>query len=130
MATMLIAQRETAIIAYREFCDSGKRVKQAEKVFKAFELMEFASDWEVHLFTDIGIRQVSARRSELGDRIIEAGRRKDKGTENNVIIWKVNPFPSLFPAKRITAQQKRKMVVELCKEHPGELADRILKVLQ
>lgn len=123
---MIIHQQQTAIDAYQAFCASGKRRKQADKVWRALELLGSASDEQMSNFTGIGIRQISARRNEWEDMIEQCGTTTARsGTK--VIMWRTAQQPSLFKIKRLS---KAKKIQKACEEMPGELADRILKILK
>lgn len=126
---MIIQQRDTAIQAFHDFCNSGKRVKQAEKVYKAFELLQPCSDADVSRFMDCDVRKVSARRSELGDKIILHSHKEDEVTKVRTIAWRVNPEPDLFAVKKNSVQKRMKLLKDLCEGQVYVPAVKVLEIL-
>ncbi len=129
---MLIQQTNTAINSYRDFIASGGKSKQADKVFKAIQLLGIASDGEVSDLTCIPVSRVSARRNELekAGKIEKAKVDEDKISKKIVIKWKVNEAGmNLFTQSRISTQKKFAMIKELCERQNSDLGHDILKIL-
>lgn len=128
---MIISQAKTAIDCYHDFVNSGAKVKQQDKVYKALELLTFASDMELSKFTGIECRSIGARRSELcaENKVVEAGIREDKVTGKDVQVWKVNPNPSPFATKKISTQKRMKLLRELAESNTVVLSADVLRIL-